>query len=466
MQGSRIRLQRLRATRGSHVGDRRRDRGAAHLGRLAALMLVGWAGLAVSGSEAAAQDRPLTGEFEEVYRVGGLNAPTWAQFGGTLPTGFDAAGNLHILDMGASQVVVIDSRGELVRTVGRKGEGPGEFNLPSQLGVWRDGRFVVADLGHVAFQIFGPDGELDHFVKMTQGQDLFSGMTQIRSKIKVDPQGDALIAQGAPSTLGAMSGLMETLTGAKQESGVDDRGLERLDLRGDVITSEPVLQAWRVPQAEVEQLRPEDLMNADPSDLGGLVAGMVGGERFFEPGLHWDLLPDGTIAYSDSSAYAIKLAKAGGPAIDVLRRPLAPEAVTQRIRSAMIEEHVRRLDERGDGSGGSPEAEAVLNMMPGFVDALREGIEQREFLEEVPVVRGVHATWDGGLWIQRRGEEPWDDAGPIDVFGADREYLGTFAAGAPGMPAAFGPNGLVVFWEFDEFDVPTIVVKRLPEEVR
>ena len=31
-------------------------------------------------------------------------------------------------------------------------------------------------------------------------------------------------------------------------------------------------------------------------------------DRFFEPGLHWDVLPDGTIAYSDSSAYAIKLA--------------------------------------------------------------------------------------------------------------------------------------------------------------
>ena len=61
---------------------------------------------------------------------------------------------------------------------------------------------------------------------------------------------------------------------------------------------------------------------------------------------------------------------------------------------------------------------------------------------------------------------PGDDSGPIDVFGADREYVGTFAAGAPGMPATFGPDGLVAFWEMDEMDVPTIVVKRLPEEVR
>ena len=99
-------------------------------------------------------------------------------------------------------------------------------------------------------------------------------------------------------------------------------------------------------------------------------------------------------------------------------------------------------------------------------DESRREIEDGKFFEEVPVVRGVRATWDGALWIQRRGEEPWDDSGPIDVFGADREYVGTFAAGAPGMPATFGPDGLVAFWEMDELDVPTIVVKRLPEEVR
>ena len=34
------------------------------------------------------------------------------------------------------------------------------------------------------------------------------------------------------------------------------------------------------------------------------------------------------------------------------------------------------------------------------------------------------------------------------------------------MPDAFGPDGLVAYWEFDELDVPTIVVKRVAAEVR
>jgi hypothetical protein len=34
------------------------------------------------------------------------------------------------------------------------------------------------------------------------------------------------------------------------------------------------------------------------------------------------------------------------------------------------------------------------------------------------------------------------------------------------LPAAFGPNGLVVFFEPGELDVPTAAVYRLPEALR
>ena len=34
------------------------------------------------------------------------------------------------------------------------------------------------------------------------------------------------------------------------------------------------------------------------------------------------------------------------------------------------------------------------------------------------------------------------------------------------MPEAFGPDGLVAYWELDELDVATIVVKKLTEELR
>jgi len=425
-------------------------------------------GLAGSASETAAQDRPLSGDLPEVYRVGGMNAPEWAFFEGSSDVAFDAAGNLYVLDDEAGHVVVVDPQGGLVRTTGRKGEGPGEFRTAVELVVWRDGRFAVSDVGHGAYQVFSAEGEFERFVKMSAAEGPMAMFTGARTAIRADPLGNALIAQGAPPAMGRMAGLMAEAMGGDAEvedTGVDERGLERLGLEGDIASSTPVLQGWRVPREEsARNLSPEDLM--DPSAM----MGMFGDVRYFEPGFFWDLLPDGTIAWSDSSAYAIKLARPGGEVIDALTRPLAPEAVTRRIREGTIADAIRQMESQFEDQSQDPELaearEMMAAMMPDMMETMREEAENREFFDEVPVVRGVRATWEGGLWIQRRGEEPWDDEGPIDVFGADREYVGTFAAGAPEMPAAFGPDGLVAYWEFDEMDVPAIVVKRLPEGVR
>ena len=34
------------------------------------------------------------------------------------------------------------------------------------------------------------------------------------------------------------------------------------------------------------------------------------------------------------------------------------------------------------------------------------------------------------------------------------------------MPNAFGPDGLVAYVTLEEFDVPVVVVRRLPEGIR
>ena len=68
--------------------------------------------------------------------------------------------------------------------------------------------------------------------------------------------------------------------------------------------------------------------------------------------------------------------------------------------------------------------------------------------------------------MQRRAEEPGDDAGPIDVLTPDGGYMGTYPAGAVALPDAFGPDGLAAFIEKDEMDVETVVVKRLRRSAR
>ena len=419
--------------------------------------------IATAGSATSQErDRPLAAGFEEVYRVGGVAAPDWAQLTDPLEMAFDGSGNLFVLDIGADEIVVIGPGGELMRTIGRAGEGPGEFQIASDMVVWRDGRVAVADGGHNAYQVFSPAGELEHFVGMGGGDNPMAAMTTLRTDIRGTPDGGALVAQGMPEIIGGMSGMLAEMMGAEAEDGerVDDRGLERLDLSGDVVVAEPILRGWSPPSEPAEELSLDDMM--DPSAVITLMMGQL---TLYKPALLWDLLPDGTIAYSDSSAYAIKLLGTDGATTTVLRRPLHPETVTPRIRAATIERQIEEMQEEIES--GPAMARGMLAMLPGDpMEAMREGVESAPFFDEIPVVRAVRATWNGSLWIQRRGDEPWDDSGPIDVFGADGRYLGTFSEEQTEMPSAFGPDGRVAFVEKDEFDVPTIVVKTLPPDVR
>ena len=52
------------------------------------------------------------------------------------------------------------------------------------------------------------------------------------------------------------------------------------------------------------------------------------------------------------------------------------------------------------------------------------------------------------------------------MFESMLDGIGTFAPEQTTLPGAFGPGGLVALVETDEYDVATIVVKRLTEAVR
>ena len=402
--------------------------------------------LTAAAAPAAAQDRPLNADFPEVYRAGGLSAPDWAQFAGRGPVSFDASGNLHILDSGNYTVVVIDPQGRFVRTIGRQGEGPGEFGFTFRMVVWRDGRLAVNDLQNNAIHLFGPGGEFDRSMRLPSHVSLTS--------IRPDPNGDALYARGSSSSTSPIREALAEMTGETPTEEFDDFSIGRIDLTADAFAVDVVVEAWQVPREDrSEELSAEELLS-DPSRIMSTALTSSQDRMFFEPTLRWDVLPDGLIAYADSSAYAVKLVTPGGPVVEVIRRPVEPEAVTRRLRSAAIEREINTL------------TRTLERIEGGMPDDVRERVEEREVYPEVSVIREIRSTWEGGLWIRRPGEEPWDAEGPIDVFGPDRQYVGTFAADTTVMPRAFGPDGLVAYWEIDELDVPTIIVKRLPGEVR
>ena len=65
--------------------------------------------------------------------------------------------HIYITDRAASVVRVYDMKGQHLRDLGGRGEGPGEMNLPKGIGIAGDGRILVQDNGAHRIHVFNPD---------------------------------------------------------------------------------------------------------------------------------------------------------------------------------------------------------------------------------------------------------------------------------------------------------------------
>ena len=405
-------------------------RRALHAGVALAWPLVAGPAAAQEIVELRGEDRPLTSDFEELYRVGSATGADWEQFGNVRRVGFDGAGRLYVFDSQADRVTVVGPNGEFLRAFGRSGEGPGEFRSADGLAVMRDGRVVLADLGHRAYHVFGADGSLERMVRMPTEP----GTVRITDLLP-DPSGEAVFsAIGAPTLRAGMGAAART-------SRLTSRPVDRLILTGDVAIKDTVAEGW---------LHPGDQTDGLPiSGAPGETSFDLPPRQVFGPLMLAGVLPDGSVAFSDSSALAIKIARPEVGVWRILKRPLQPIPVTDRV----IEAEKQRRAAAGTRSSFMING---VRVNPEVSHADRVG-----FFDEVSIVRGLRTGWDGEIWVRRHGEEPGDDAGPIDVLTMDGRYIGTYPAGEVALPAAFGPDGLVAFIERDEMDVRYVVVKRL-----
>ena len=204
----------------------------------------------------------------------------------------------------------------------------------------------------------------------------------------------------------------------------------------------------------------------DQGPRTGEIEDLIGEEWGFEPDVLFDALPSGGVAFSDSSAYVIKLTDPSGAVFRVLRRPIRPMLVTEEMRRAERERLLEAQRNRQVTQIGEEPPPEVLELLNRMRAAWLAEVENMQFFPEVPVIAAVRATWGGALWIQRTTAPGVEEPGPIDVLSPHGRYVGTLAPGLPKMPDAFGPDGLVAFIETDEFDVPVITVRRIPGAIR
>ena len=391
---------------------------------LALLQACGDAGDGSAAGAAGTLDGPdliVNAVTEEVFTVGSVAGDDWDTFGSVRSVHFDAQANLHIFDSQADHILVVGPDGSLVRTVGGRGEGPGEFGNVTTAIVARDGSYTVMGFSHI--DLLEADGEFARRITMSP-----------------TTTGMVLANMALPDGRLVAFGIVRFGDDAAQpeESG---RSIHLFPLDG----TEPELlyTAWELPEED------EDESDVTATESGGVVVRWVAG-RAFEPRLDYGLLADGRFALIDSIGYRVKLIGVDGSVTGTIERPIAPLPVDDAIMEAERE----RFRERQRSQSGSGTRTSTR------VQFEREGVEGLTFADEVPVLNALEVDWEDRIWLERRGPTGAAD-GPTDIVTPDGGYIGTLAPDGLRTPNAFGPDGLLAYIETDEMDVPTVRVVRL-----
>ena len=390
---------------------------------LALLLACGDAGDGSATGAAGTLDGPdviLNAMTEEVFTVGSVVGDTWDTFGNVRSVHFDAQARLHIFDSQFDHILVVGPDGSLIRTVGGRGEGPGEFDNVTTAIVGRDGSYTV--MGFTTIDLLEPSGE---FVRRITMDPMTTGMAMASLAL---PDGRLVATQ-----------IMRF--GEDEQPEEAGRPIHLFPLDG----TEPAVlyTAWRLPDED------EDEISMSGTLESGMRIGFAAG-RAFEPRLDIDVLTDGRLALIDSIGYRVKLIGLDGSVTGTIERPIAPLPVDDAIREAERERY-------REAEAGVLES-ASNTTLPIQIE--REGVEERTFADEVPVLYSVKVDWEDRIWVERRGPTG-DDDGPTDIVTPAGDYIGTLPPDGLRTPDAFGPGGLMAYIEHDDLDVPTVRVVRL-----
>ena len=75
-------------------------------------------------------------------------------------------GRLVVVNRGSQELLMFGGEGEFVRSIGRQGEGPGEFTDPVELDFFGGDSIAAWDWGSGRLELFGPDGSHERSVTL------------------------------------------------------------------------------------------------------------------------------------------------------------------------------------------------------------------------------------------------------------------------------------------------------------
>jgi hypothetical protein len=336
--------------------------------------------------------------------IGKLDDPSAHTLGVIEHVAIRGDGDLFVYDAADTVVRQFNGRGHLVRTIGRSGHGPGEFERVRGIGLTRARTLVVWDIGNARITLF------DSLGKYRTSHQVLGGVDEANA-FALDPDGISYVkAMSGPRSASGRVGA------TRCSSGQWSRSFVRISEKG--VTSDAI-----------------PLNCADPP-FEPLVLPLPEGPRSpFTEDVTRFVRSDGAVVEANNTRYALHLRDARGKAMRV-EHGVAPTPVTAAERTQW-QEWARYLE----------------------AEELKRGIRHQfnQIPRNKPFFRAIFADNDSRMWVDRyvsalrqpvstrAGQPPivWREPVTYDLLAADGHLLATIQP--PAMTRLLAAQGDTVW---------------------
>jgi len=313
----------------------------------------------------------LTWSLAEELRVGSFDDPETA-LSDIEAIAVDPEGTAYVAQQLDGEIAVFGGSGNRIGTIGRKGEGPGEFGRISTLGLSHDSLWVC-DPGNGRVTLFGPGGEIVREVRFVHEPTVVDGvlwMTAVPSVVFSDGSIGGLVGTMGSDIANGRVTHFPLLHFSQQSQVLDTIGWLDWQRNNIAFVTESSATYFKNPFSDHTLL--------DPLPDG---SGVVLVERSQRPG-------------SEESGALVSKISPSGDTISAWRFPYPNNPLSDGLGEQLIGRELSDALNHLKDLGQDFSVEALAEHLPRFV----------------PPITDVAATIEGGVWLRREielGDSVW-----------------------------------------------------------
>ena len=273
--------------------------------------------------------------------------------------------NIYVLDSDANNIKKFDSNGRFIKTIGREGQGPGEFNRPYYLTYSKD-RLVVWDLMNRRLCAFTPEGK---FIKSSNIPYDEGSVRKLRSL----PTGEIVVEKE------------KSFRREPDKPQICTIELYSRDL--EYVRTIYERSLWRKKYVRTKEFGISTLYFP------------------YSPSVHWDVSPEGKIIIGFSEKYELEVYDRDGKKRGIFQHSYEPVKVTEKDKRAYF------------NSLEFYRAGAKLDEIPDYIT------KETQFPTNMPAFDNVLIDSEGNILVVLYSDNEDENEKTIDVFDQNGKFI-------------------------------------------